>query len=267
MTGTSGRPPRVSVLMSAFNAESSIARAVESIRAQEFEDWELLIVDDGSTDTTGAILHAIARTDARVHVLVHERNLGLPTSLNHALSLVRGDLVARMDGDDVALADRFRRQVEFLDVHPEIDVLGGGALEVTHDGRPLGELRRAEHHEQLIARIFTENPFIHPTIMARRTVFERLGGYDVTCRRGQDYELWLRAYRMFRFHNLPRPLIHYARRDRSRWRDARHSSRIVLRALQRENRLWPDGWLAARPLAATTWERIRGTFAGSRRGA
>jgi glycosyltransferase involved in cell wall biosynthesis len=262
--GETASSPRVSVLMSAFNAESWIARAVDSIRSQVYEDWELLVVDDGSRDETGAILQEIAQRDTRVRVIVHDRNRGLPTSLNGALGSARGDLVARMDADDVALPQRFARQVAFLDANPEVDVLGGGALEMTHDGRPLGELCRIEHHDVLVARIFTENPFIHPTIMARRRVFDQLGGYDVSCSRGQDYELWLRAYPTFRFHNLQEPLIHYARRDRARWRDARYSSQIVLRALRREKRMWPDGWLAARPLAAAAWERLHSVFGGPR---
>jgi glycosyltransferase involved in cell wall biosynthesis len=242
--------------MAAYNAESSVGSAVDSIQRQTFTDWELIVVDDGSWDGTLAILKEAASGDPRIRVLVHETNSGLPTSLNDALTASRGSLIARMDADDRALPERLALQVEFMDANQEVDILGGGALTMTEDGTPMGELRPREIHEELAPRIFRENPFIHPTVMARRAVLEQLRGYDTTLRRGQDYDLWLRAYRNYRLHNLQQPLIWYAQRP-PRWRDAWFSSVVVARALKREGCFWRAPWLTARPHVATAWSQLR----------
>lgn len=243
--------------MSAFNAEDTIGASLDSILRQDFTDWELVIVDDGSTDSTRTFLEAAARADTRVHLVVHAENKGLPASLNDAIRVARGALIARMDADDRSLPHRLRMQAEFLDAHPEVAILGAAALEIDEDGRELGEIRRPELHDDLVRRIYQENPFIHPSVMARREVFTRLGGYSQQLRRGQDYDLWLRAYKTFRLHNLQSPLIWYQRRRRARWRDAWYSSKVVYLALRRERRLWRGAWLVSRPPAAAAWERVR----------
>ncbi|MDB4916473.1 MAG: hypothetical protein JWM95_4117 [Gemmatimonadetes bacterium] len=243
--------PRVSVLLAAYNAADTVAEALQSIGAQEFRDWELIAVDDGSTDETRSVLLEFARADPRVRVIARDANAGLAACLNLALREARGEYVARMDADDRAVASRFGTQVAFLDRHPDVSILGAGAYEIDESGELIGQLRRAEHHADLQRQIFAENPFIHPTIMARRTAFEALGGYDTRLRRGQDYDLWLRAYPTFRFHNLPEPLIWYRRRRDPTWLDARFSARILWSALLREGALWKAPWLVGRPLVAT----------------
>jgi glycosyltransferase involved in cell wall biosynthesis len=250
----------VSVLMAAYNAEATLEAAVQSIVEQTFTSWELVVVDDGSRDATGDLLLRLSDSDSRIRPLLQGANRGLAASLNHALSVSRGELIARMDADDRSFRERLALQVAFMDDHPEIDVLGGGAVEVDPTGAVCGELRRPADHRQLVARIYHENPFIHPTVMIRRSVMEELGGYDTTLRRGQDYDLWLRAYPRSRFHNLEGSLIRYTRRNVPRWRDAWYSSRIVWRALRREGRLWRAPWMASRPPAATAWARITAPF-------
>lgn len=246
--------PRVSVLLAAYNAEATLADALDSIRAQDFTDWELIAVDDGSRDGTRAILEAFARGEPRCHLVLRDRNSGLASCLNAGIGLARGEYIARMDADDRAVPGRLQLQVAFLDAHPEIAILGGGAHVVSEEGAVLGVLERRETHEELCAVIFKENPFIHPTVMARRAVLQALGGYDVTMRRGQDYDLWLRAYRQYRLHNLLVPLVWYQRRRRPTWRDARFSARALTAALRREGALLRAPWLVGRPLLATLWE-------------
>ena len=237
--------------MAAYNAAATVGDALESIRSQRYADWELLVVDDASTDDTRRILDAFATSEPRARVIHRDANAGLASCLNLALREARGGLVARMDADDQALPERFSLQVKFLDDHPEIAILGGGAQVIDRDGAAISQIHRPEEHDDLAARIYLENPFVHPTVMARRNVFEELGGYDTTLRRGQDYDLWLRAYRRFRMHNLPQPLINYRHGRTPVWRNARYSSVILLRALRREGRLWQAPWLAARPMLAT----------------
>ena len=195
----------ISVLMGVYNGAATVDAAIESIVAQTLGDWELLIVEDGSTDDTRE--HLARYTDPRIRVLHNERNLGLAASLNLAFRSSSGELVARMDADDVALPHRLEVQARFLREHPEIDVVGGWAM---HLGET-GVMTRPESHDYMARHAFTENPFIHPTVMMRRRVLEELGGYDETNRRGEDYDLWLRGITRFRYHNLQQPLIEYRR--------------------------------------------------------
>src|SRR5262249_10266218 len=116
--------PKVSVAMSVHNGERFLAEATDSILGQTFRDFELILVDDGSTDGSGAIADAYQRKDTRVRV-IHQHKFGLVAALNQACEQARGEYIARMDADDVAIPDRLVRQVAFMDAHPEVAVLGG----------------------------------------------------------------------------------------------------------------------------------------------
>ena len=112
--------PEISVIMSVYNGEEYVAEAVESILNQTFSDFELIVIDDCSTDTTGEILKRLAERDERVKVHPNEVNLRLPSSLNKAISLARGRYIARMDADDIALPERLERQYAFMEAHPNV---------------------------------------------------------------------------------------------------------------------------------------------------
>jgi hypothetical protein len=243
--------------MAAYNAEKSLEAAVTSIRDQSFTDWEFVIVDDGSRDATREVLTRLAVADPRIRLELSDVNRGLAASLNHALSVARADLIARMDADDRSVPERLALQLSFMDDNPDVAVLGGCAIEIDEGGLEIGVSCRPADHARLVGRIHHENPFIHPTVMARREALVSLGGYDVSLRRGQDYDLWLRAARRFRFHNLEKPLIRYSRRRAPRWSDAWYSSRIVFRALRRDGQFFRALLLASRPPAATAWARLK----------
>ena len=238
----------VTVLMAAHNEEKSLEAAVSSVWDQTFEDWELLVVDDASTDQTPALLAMLASRDRRVRVLRNVTNVGLAASLNRGLRESRTELIARLDGDDTCFPDRLAAQVKHLSEHPDVAVLGTGAELCDEQDHVLGIARRPERHESLVARIYRENPFIHPSVMARREFFEACGGYDDRLRRAQDYDLWLRGYRRFRYQNLPRALIRYRVRRKPRLDALLYGSFMLLRAARREGRLARKGWCALRYL-------------------
>lgn len=201
--------PAVSVLLPVFNGAPTLQRAAESILRQTFNQLELLILDDGSTDDSARIAEALEAGDPRVRVVRNSRNLGLSATLNRGLAEARAPLLARMDADDEALPDRLEIQVAYMEKHPEVDVLGGGAILVDEVGVERGVQTRAEHHGEIYRRAFVQNPFIHPTVMMRRGFLEALGGYDESLGYPGDYDLWLRGVDRFKYHNLPRPLIRY----------------------------------------------------------
>ena len=196
--------PRLSVLMAVHNGEPWVAGAIESVLAQTFADFEFLVVNDGSTDSTGAMLDACR--DPRLRVM-HQARAGLTHSLNRAFRLATASLVARMDADDVALPDRFASQVEFLEMHPEVGLLGAGCQEIAASGAILKTITPPASDHAIRRALIRENPFIHSSIMMRREVLEAVGLYDESLRVAQDYDLWLRMSRLTRMANLTQPLV------------------------------------------------------------
>ncbi len=199
--------PLVTVAMSVHNAASTLESALRSILWQTFSDWELIIVDDGSTDETGLILSQF--NDARIHV-VHGAGgqQGLATRLNQCIELARGKYIARMDADDVAYPERLERQVRYLEAHPDIDLLGHGAILFKEDGLAIGVYPSASEHEEICRQPWWGFPLAHPTWMGKRSWFARYR-YRATLTKGQDQVLLLRSYRSSRFAALPDILLGY----------------------------------------------------------
>ena len=202
-----GASPRVSVLMPVHNGERFVEEAVESILGQTFGDYEFIILDDGSTDDTGAILRRCA--DPRI-VRIDQGHSGLAASLNRGLSVARGDYIARMDSDDRALPERLEREVAFLDRHPEVGIVGTAFRPIDQNGR-VGELRRLpQEHIDIRWASLLANPFAHPTVAFRRDLLDRHGlSYDGWLAAVEDYDLWTRMLRHTRGANLREPLLHY----------------------------------------------------------
>jgi len=191
--------PAISVILPVYNAERFVGEAVESILQQTFGDFELLLLDDGSTDGTGAILERYA-CDPRVRV-IHQANAGLIATLNRGLAEARGLLIARMDADDISLPDRFARQVAFLESHPRVAVVGGAARCIKEDGEFVNALDWSTwpaglHHpcEPADVRKAMENysALVHPAVLMRREAVREVGGYRSAFVAAEDYDLWLR---------------------------------------------------------------------------
>ncbi|WP_051372769.1 glycosyltransferase [Thermosynechococcus sp. NK55a] len=201
---TAKTSPLVSVLMPVFNAERYVAEAIESILRQSFQDFEFIIIDDGSTDGSLDILKRYAARDPRIR-LVSRENRGLVATLNEGIGLARGQWVARMDADDVALPERLALQVKHLEA-TKADFCGG-AVACFGDWRALW--RYPLTHEACEVRLLFEVPFAHPTVMGRREAFDRLR-YQPEFVLAQDYDLWQRAWAAgYRLVNVPEIVLRY----------------------------------------------------------
>jgi len=236
----------VTVITPAFNAAGRLRDCVASIRSQSFGNWEHVVVDDGSTDATWALLEELKAQDARLRA-IQQTNAGPGAARNAAMKAASGRYLAFLDADDRAMPHRLATQVAFLDDHPEVHVLGGAMVIVSVTGRQLGTECLPAEHEDLERQIFRLCPFFTSTVMARRVFFEKTGGFAEDLRRAQDYDWWLRGCRGFRYHNLSTPLAFYTRSQRLRWRDVRYSTRVILKALRREGRLLRNLWYVVRP--------------------
>jgi len=199
--------PRVSVLMSVYNGELYLTEAIDSILGQTFTDFEFIIINDGSTDRTGSILRGY--TDARIQVF-EQTNMGLTRSLNRGISLARGEYVARMDADDISMPERLVKQVAFLDAHPEIGVLGTACRIVDEVSHREWEMHPPLSDKQIRRHLIRGNPFVHSSVMMRKSVFQAIGGYDEAYPYVQDYELWIRMALHTRLANLP-DILHMRR--------------------------------------------------------
>jgi hypothetical protein len=200
--------PVVTVLMSAFNGAAFLPEAVESILNQTFSNFEFLVIDDGSADGTARLLAAVR--DPRMRVVRNEQHLGLTRSLKAGVELARGQYIARMDADDVALPERLEKQVALLMKRPEIGILGSACYVIDQAGREVGLLHMPEDDLRIRWTSLLGNPFAHPTVMLRRDVLMNSGlNYDETFQATQDYDLWMRMLRYTCGGNLGEPLIRY----------------------------------------------------------
>ncbi|MFN4243199.1 MAG: glycosyltransferase family 2 protein [Tepidisphaerales bacterium] len=204
------KDPTVSVLMPVYNAQRYLREAVDSVLGQTFTDFELIAVDDGSTDGSLAILREYERKDGRVRV-ISRPNTGIVGALNDGLAVCRGELIARMDADDVCLPERFEKQVAFLRQHPEVVLLGTRALLVDEDRRPIRYVACETRNERLQAALLQGDGqcVLHPTIMVRAWAVRKLSGYRSEYPISEDLDLYLRLAEQGEVRNLEQLLLEY----------------------------------------------------------
>lgn len=197
--------PQVSVLMSVYNGERYLKEAIDSVLAQTNVNFEFLIIDDASTDRSREILEGY--TDPRIFVTRNRSNLGLTKSLNLGLDQVKGKFVARMDADDICSPDRLEKEVNYLESHPSIDIVGSWVRIIEEHGIEIGSFTPPISDKIIRWQLHFENPIAHPSVMIRTKVIFDLHKYNEGSRCGQDYELWLRAMDDHHFSNIPEYLL------------------------------------------------------------
>lgn len=183
--------PVVSWIMAAHNAQRFIGQAIDSVLAQTLPDFELIVVDDASTDETAAVVRAY--DDRRVCYFHLPANVGPAVARNHALAAAHGEFIAILDADDVAMPQRLDRQVAYLREHPQIAGAGTWAHVIDESGLQLGVIEPAGAPALMPWLLLVGCPIVHPSAMIRREVLEKLGGYSAHFRYAQDYDLWQRA--------------------------------------------------------------------------
>jgi hypothetical protein len=215
--------PTVSVVMSVYNAERFLREAVESILNQSFSDFEFIIVNDGSTDRTGAILQSY--TDRRITV-INQENAGVTKALNNGLALATGKYVARQDADDVSKPQRLEKQVAFMEGNPAVGLLGTRFEFIDENGEVtrLGVL--STDNKTLQQRLTVINQFSHGSVMIRKEALDKVGYFREFFRYAQDYDLWLRIADHYNVCNLPDYLFRYRELEQ-----AISSSKILTQSL------------------------------------
>lgn len=189
--------------MAVYNQASTVTEAVQSILQQTYPDFELIIINDGSSDDTWPLLQALADKDKRILLINNRRRLGLTRSLNKAIKFANGSYFARMDGDDIAFSQRFAKQITYLQTHPEIYLLGTAVELINDQGKVIGLKSFPSDNATLRRQILSLCPFIHPTWMFKRN------SYNENFSLAQDYELALRILARHQAANLAEPLLQY----------------------------------------------------------
>jgi glycosyltransferase involved in cell wall biosynthesis len=202
--------PRVSVIMPVYNSEKYLCEAVESILAQTLRDLEIIAIDDGSTDSSLSILKRYHQQDKRTVILTHSKNQGIVSALNRGLKMGRGKYIARMDADDISLPERLEKQVEFLESHPQVGILGTDALFMDTQGREIARMVKARDDLSIRWMSLFSTPFFHPTVMIRRSVLIEYNlNYLPGVQSAEDYDLWLRLLEHTQGANLDWPYLRY----------------------------------------------------------
>jgi glycosyltransferase involved in cell wall biosynthesis len=202
--GPSSRP-RVTVLLPVHNGARFLRASIDSVFEQTFRDFELLVIEDASTDETPSILASYG--DERLRVLRNEGNLGLTPTLNRGLREARGEYIARQDADDLCDPRRLAVQVGYLDAHPPIALLGSGYRRIDEAGREIGIRKVPTDALSIRWRLLFLNAFPHNSIMLRSSILAEVGTYDESFPYGEDYELWSRIARTHEVAAINEPLV------------------------------------------------------------
>jgi glycosyltransferase involved in cell wall biosynthesis len=196
---------KVTVLMPAYNAAKYVAEAIQSVLSQTFSEFELLIINNGSTDDTVNVINRFNEPRIR---LIEERKQGIVFALNKGLQEAKGEFMARFDADDICEPTRLEKQFDFLKNHPDYILCGSDAEYITEIGDHLFYLRCIGHtHEEITRHLYVDCPFIHSSVMYRKEAVLKGGGYPADAHTFEDYLLWVQIAKVGRYHNLPERLI------------------------------------------------------------
>jgi glycosyltransferase involved in cell wall biosynthesis len=201
--------PKISVVMPFYNAQKYIALAIESILKQTFSDFELILINDASTDGSDEIVAKYLQ-DERIIYIKNNDNKGIVYNLNLGLKLAKADIIARMDGDDVSELNRFEKQFDFLQNNSDISVLGSFVKIINSDGQIIDHRSKPLDWEKIRQQIIIYSPLVHPSVMFRKKEVLAVGGYREGYIYVEDIDLWYRlSYSGYKISNIPEFLLQY----------------------------------------------------------
>ncbi len=198
--------PKISIILPVYNGEKYLEKAIDSIIYQSYKNWELIIINDGSTDKTEQIIYKYANNRIKYHK--NKTNLGLIATLNKAIDLCTGEYIARMDADDISDNKRLKKQVDFLDNHPDVSLCGTNATLIDGDENKKGNIINFSSNDYLQINLLFTVPFVHPSVMIRSSLLKELK-YREEYKHIEDFDLWCRIAVKSKLHNLPQKLLKY----------------------------------------------------------
>lgn len=243
---------RITVIVGIYNCSATLVEALDSLMSQTYKGFKVVLCDDGSKDNTLEVARKYASRYDIIQVITNEHNMGLNYTLNHCLEYADTEYVARMDGDDISLPDRFRQEIEFLDTHPDFAVVSSPMIYFDESG----DFRQGKAVEYPAKKDFLRGtPFCHAASMSRTAVIKEVGGYSVDDRllRVEDYHLWMKIYAAgYRGYNIQEPL--YKMRDdrnarlRRNWKNRKNEMYVKHIGFKMLGLPWYTQIYALRPL-------------------
>lgn len=201
--------PLISVIMPVYNTAKYLRESIESILNQTYANFEFFVFDDGSTDSSKEIIQEYAKKDKRIIPFYSDKNIGYVTHLNKGIEQAKGEFIARMDSDDIALPTRFEIQLKYLLESAHIDIVGSAAILINEEGDELRISYQETDPAFIKWALFFYNPLFHPSLLIRKIFFEKNGVYDITMQPAEDRDMWLRGFYNTEFSNIHEPLIKY----------------------------------------------------------
>ena len=202
--------PLISVLMPVYNSEKFLSFAIKSILEQTYKNFEFIIIDDGSTDSSSSIINEFVLRDNRIKFIQNNKNFGISLSLNKGLEISRGIYVARMDADDISIKERFEIQIEAFEKYPNFGIIGSSANYINSNGKNLGYFPVPLSNIEIKWYSLFRSPFIHPSIMMKKEILDKNSmTYRDIFLYTEDYDLWSRLIPLTNAMNLKKPLLHY----------------------------------------------------------
>jgi len=240
--------PLVSIILPTHNRSSLIGGSIESVLSQTFRDFELVVVNDGSTDNTRKVVDDFSMRDFRVRQVVNKTNLGLVGSLNKGVENAKGKYIARIDDDDRWCdKEKLEKQITFLESNSDYVVTGGGVIDVDATGKEITRFFLLDHDEHLKNVILLHNPFAHSAVVFRKDAWEKAGGYDeeLSSTNCEDWDLWLRMGKLGKFYNFQEYFIRYLRdrQNKSNF-NVRHTLMVNNRLRKKYRNDYPNFWKA-----------------------
>lgn len=210
--------PLVSVIISTYNGEKYIKKAIESVLNQIYKNIELIIVDDCSTDKTLEIISEYHKKDRRIIILKNETNMGSYKSLNKAIRTSKGKYIANLDDDDFWIdSKKIKKQTEFLEKHNDYGLVGGGMIKIDEKGKEIARFLFPEHDKDIRKSILSANNLIaHSAVLFRKDAWENAGGYNFFFSYSADMDLWLKIGKIYKFYNFQEYFIYYLEKEGSK---------------------------------------------------
>lgn len=202
--------PTVSIVMSTYNDALFLEKAIRSVIKQTFKNWEFIIINDASVDNTDSILRKFRQKDKRIIYIKNDKNFGLTRNLNRGIDIAKGEFIGRIDGDDYWTdKTKLRRQVDFMQQNPGYGMVGCFAHAIDSSDRKLFEIVYPSKDEDIRKIMLRHGPFVHSSVLIRKSILFRIGKYNNTHTHSEDYDLYLNLGTVSSFFNIPKFMVNY----------------------------------------------------------
>ncbi|MGB2762530.1 MAG: glycosyltransferase [Minisyncoccales bacterium] len=239
-------PSLVSIILPTYNRGTYIRRAVGSVLSQTYKEFELIIIDDGSTDETPKIISEFKRKNTRVKCITNKPNIGLVKSLNKGIKNAKGKYIARIDDDDSWCdSQKLEKQVEFLENNVDYIAVGGGVIKVDAAGKEIARHLLSENDKDLKNSMLLNNSFVHSSVVFRKEIWEKVGGFDETLDFSEDWDLWLRFGQLGNFYNFQQYFVRYLQDQQNKSNyNIQHNARLNIKLRKKYRNDYPNFWKA-----------------------